>query len=133
MTNARDQYKTFWQRFWASFIDGLVFTPMSLFDKYLTAPARGPRILISWAILSYSTYWLYSVLLHAKRGQTVGKKAMGVKVMDSSEQRFPTLGQAFLRDAVYIVISVGSLAYFIYLILAHKYVTGNKQVNGVPG
>lgn len=71
--------------------------------------------------------------VHARRGQTVGKKAMGVKVLDVSEQRIPTFGQAFLRDAVYIVMSVGSLAYFIYLVSVHQYVTGNEQVNGVPG
>jgi uncharacterized RDD family membrane protein YckC len=125
-----DKYKTFGPRFWAGFIDGLVFLPIGFFDNYLSAPARGPIILISWAIVSYSAYWLYSVSLHARYGQTIGKKAMHVKVMDVSEERIPSLGQAFLRDVGYIVINISAL---IYIVAAHKYVTGSEQVNSLPG
>jgi len=128
-----DKYKTFGPRFWASFIDGLVFLPIGFFDNYLSAPARGPIVLISWAIVSYSAYWLYSVSLHARYGQTIGKKAMHVKVMDVSEERIPSLGQAFLRDVGYIAINISALVYFIYIVVAHKYVTGSEQVNGLPG
>ncbi len=128
-----EKYKTFWPRFWAGFIDGLVFLPLSLFDDYLLSPARGPAILISWAIVSYTAYWLYSVLLHAHYGQTVGKRAMHVKVMDVSEERIPSLAQAFLRDIGYIILSIFSLLYFIYLVVAHKYVSGTEQINSLPG
>ncbi len=128
-----EKYRTFWPRFWAGFVDGLVFLPVSLFNNYLSTPARGPTILISWAIVSYSAYWLYSVLLHARYGQTVGKRAMHVKVMDVSEGRIPSLKQAFLRDVAYIAINTASLVYFIYLVVAHKYVNGTEQINGLPG
>jgi len=30
-----DKYKTFGPRFWADFIDGLIFLPICLFDNYL--------------------------------------------------------------------------------------------------
>jgi len=130
---AMGKYKTFVARFWAGFVDGLVFLPITLFDEYLSAPARGPIILISWAIVSYSAYWLYSVSLHARYGQTLGKKAMHVKVMDVSEERIPSWGQAFLRDVGYIAINTSSLIYFIYIVVAHKYVTGMEQVNSLPG
>jgi len=127
-----DKYKTFGPRFWAGFIDGLVFLPLGLFENYLSAPARGPIILISWAIVSYSAYWLYSVSLHARYGQTVGKRVMHVKVMDVSEERIPSLRQALLRDVGYIVINASSLVYFIYIVVAQKYVTGTEQVNSLP-
>jgi uncharacterized RDD family membrane protein YckC len=128
------RYRTFWQRFCAGFIDGLVFIPITFFDHYLSSPARGPTILIAWAIVSYTSYWLYSVLLHARYGQTVGKRAMGVKVMDVSETKIPSVAQASLRDVGYIVINISSLIYFIYLVVGHKYVTGPQQVeNGLPG
>src|SRR5882672_3608986 len=116
-----DKYRTFGPRFWAGFIDGLVFLPVSIFDNYLSSPARGPGILVAWAIFSYSIYWLYSVLLHARYDQTVGKRVMHVKVMDVSEERIPSLAQAFLRDAGYIILNISSLIYFIYLVMAHKY------------
>ena len=128
-----DKYHTFGPRFWAGFIDGLVFLPISLSDTYLSSPARGSMILISWAIVSYSAYWLYSVSLHARFGQTLGKRAMHVKVMDISEERIPSLGQAFLRDVGYIILNISSLVYFVYIVVAHKYVTGTEQVNSLPG
>jgi uncharacterized RDD family membrane protein YckC len=127
-----DKYKTFGPRFWAGFIDGLVFLPISLFDDYLSSPARGTVILISWGIISYTAYWLYSVLLHARYGQTLGKRAMHVKVMDISEERIPSLAQAFLRDIGYIAINTCSLFYFIYIVVAHKYVNGAEQINSLP-
>jgi uncharacterized RDD family membrane protein YckC len=128
-----DQYKTFGKRFWAGFIDGLVLFPISLFDSYLSAPARGPVILVSWAIFSYSAYWIYSVLLHARYGQTVGKRVMHVKVLDVSEERIPSLAQAFLRDSGWIILNVFTLIYFIYLVLTHKYIHGTEQVDTLPG
>jgi uncharacterized RDD family membrane protein YckC len=128
-----DKYKTFGPRFWAGFVDGLVFLPINVFDSYLSSPARGPTILISWAIVSYSAFWLYSVSLHARYGQTLGKRAMHVKVMDVSEERIPSLRQAFLRDVGYIALNTSSLIYFIYTVVAHKYVTGTEQVNSLPG
>jgi uncharacterized RDD family membrane protein YckC len=128
-----DRYKTFGKRFWAGFIDGLVLFPISLFHNYLSAPARGPVILVSWAIFSYSAYWIYSVLLHARYGQTVGKRVMQVKVLDVSEERIPSLVQAFLRDSGWIILNNFMLIFFIYLVLAQKYIHGTEQVETLPG
>ena len=128
-----EKYRTFWPRFWAGFVDGLVFLPVTLFDKYLSSPAREPGVLIAWAIFSYSAFWVYSVLMHARYGQTLGKKALGVKVLDVSEERIPSLRQAFLRDVVYVALSVFSLIFFIYLVAAHKYVDESVLENSLPG
>jgi uncharacterized RDD family membrane protein YckC len=46
---------------------------------------------------------------------------MGVKVLDVSESRIPTLSQALLRDAVYIVVNTITLAYLFYLVLGGEY------------
>ena len=128
-----DQYKTFGKRFWAGFIDGLVLLPLSSFNDYLSAPARGPLILVTWAIFSYSAYWIYSVLLHARYGQTVGKRVMHVKVLDVSEERIPSLAQAFLRDSGWIIINISMLIYLVFLVLTHKYIHGTEQADTVPG
>ncbi len=124
-----DRYSTFWPRFWAGFIDGLVFLPISLSDNYLSAPARGTIILIGWAVFSYPAYWIYSVVLHVRRGQTVGKKSQRVKVLDISEERIPSLSQALLRDIGSIVLSSCGLLYFLYLVLTQQYTT-NANVSG---
>ncbi|MEZ0254741.1 MAG: RDD family protein [Chthoniobacter sp.] len=126
------KYHTFWPRFCAGFVDGLVFIPLDLVDGYLSAPARGPFVLIVWAVLSYSAYWLYSVLLHARYGQTLGKMATRIRVLDLSEERIPSLRQAFIRDVGYILLNTFSLAWFVYLVIAGRY-SGVADVPTGPG
>jgi uncharacterized RDD family membrane protein YckC len=106
--------------------------PIGFLDGYLTSPDRSPFILVAWGIISYTAYWLYSVLLHARYGQTLGKMATRVKVLDVSEERLPTLRQAFIRDIGYIVLNTLSLCYLIYLVVAGQYVPG-AEVTTLPG
>jgi len=126
------KYHTFWPRFWAGFVDGLVFLPVNFLDAYLSAPARGPFVLIVWAVISYSLYWLYSVLLHARYGQTLGKMATKIKVLDLSEEHIPSLRQAFIRDIGYILLNTLSLVWFLYLVVAGHY-TSQVDVLFGPG
>jgi uncharacterized RDD family membrane protein YckC len=116
-----DKYSTFWPRYWAGVVDGLVLLPLSLADNYLETPERNKLVLLGWGFVSYSAYWLYSVLLHARFGQTLGKMAMGVKVLDLSETRIPTFKQAVLRDIGYIVLNCGCFIYFAVLVATQRY------------
>jgi uncharacterized RDD family membrane protein YckC len=59
--------------------------------------------------------------MHARFGQTIGKKAMRIRVMNINEDRIPTLGQAVLRDIGEIGPGILGSAYAIALILADKY------------
>src|SRR4030095_964195 len=127
------KYHTFWPRFWAGFVDGLVFLPISFLDGYLSAPARGAFVLIVWGVVSYSVYWLYSVLLHTRYGQTLGKMAAKVRVLDLSEERIPSLRQAFIRDIGYIVLNSLSLFWFLYLVVAGRYANQADIVSGPGG
>ena len=127
-----EKYHTFWRRFWAGFVDGLIFMPVALLDMFFAAPERSPAVIIIWGMISYSMYWLYSVVLHARYGQTLGKMATGVKVLDVSEEQIPTLRHAFIRDSGYIVLNTFSLAYLIYLVAAGQYVRG-AEVSNIPG
>jgi len=126
------KYQTFWPRFCAGFVDTLVLIPIGFIDGYLKSPERGSLILIAWAVVSYTTYWLYSVLLHARYGQTFGKMAARVKVLDVSEQCVPTLRQAFIRDIGYIALNTFLLFYLIYLVVAGQYVV-DAEVTTLPG
>lgn len=124
------KYKTFWRRFWAGFVDGLVFLPISWLDGFLFDPQRDLGVLVVWAIISYSAYWLYSVLLHARYGQTLGKMVAKVQVLDLSEERIPTLKQAFVREAGYIILNTLSLIWFIYLVVTRRYTDTSQLING---
>jgi len=57
---------------------------------------------------------------------------MHVKVLDVSEERIPSIGQALLRNIGYIALNFASLTYFLYLVVAGKYVIGTEQLEGSP-
>lgn len=127
-----DRYKTFSRRFWAGIIDGLVFIPLGFFNIYFSSPARSLVTLVVWAVFFYSCQWAYSVILHALYGQTIGKRLMHVKVLDVSEQRLPSLSQALIRDSGGILLDLGSLIYFIFLIVKHGYVHRGEYDDSLP-
>jgi uncharacterized RDD family membrane protein YckC len=126
------RYHTFWPRFWAGFVDGLVLMPIAIIDNWFFDPERSGAVILGWAAVSYPAQWLYSVLMHARDGQTVGKKATAVRVMDVSEDRTPSLRQAFLRDIGQIVFSALAFIYLAYLVLNGSYAT-DGQVSTIPG
>jgi uncharacterized RDD family membrane protein YckC len=107
----------------------LVFVPLGLLERSLSISERGPAILIIWSVLSYSAYWLYSVCLHARYGQTIGKMITRVKVLDRSERRVPTIREAFLRDTGYILLSICSLVSFVYVVCTGRYVPGKETAS----
>jgi uncharacterized RDD family membrane protein YckC len=117
-----NRYSTFGARFLAGIIDGLVFIPLGIIDVFvINSPDDGVALFLIWSAIVYSSAWLYTVLLHARYGQTLGKRAMGVKVLDVSESRIPTLSQAFLRDSVYIVLNTVTFVYLVVLVLRGDY------------
>ena len=128
-----ERYRTFWERFWAGVLDGLVLLPISIMNHFISKPGRPAAVLISWATFFFFSVLAYSILMHARFGQTVGKMLMGVKVWDVSEGRLPSLRQAFLRDIGNVVPNVAALAYFIFLVASQRYVGHGEEVNSLPG
>jgi uncharacterized RDD family membrane protein YckC len=110
------KYQTFWPRFWAGWIDALVFVPLWLIDSWLEG-TKVPLLLALWYVLYTLSFDIYSVVMHAKYGQTIGKMAMGVRVLDLSEAKL-SLRQALLRDAVPIAFSVIAIVQGLPLVLA---------------
>lgn len=108
-----DRYRTGGRRFVAGLIDGLVLLPIDWVARWVLDSDQ-PFILVAIALLvRYESAWVYSVLMHGFRGQTVGKMLCGVKVLDLSEQPI-TIKQAFLRDSVVIAIDTISLVFGFY-------------------
>src|SRR5688572_8940459 len=103
------RYTTFDRRFVAGIIDGFVLMPIGIADAWLLAPERGPVVILAWSVLSHNAYLLYSVVLHWRKGQTVGKMLTGITVLDVSEARLPTLRQALLRDSFPIAMTLAYL------------------------
>lgn len=111
------KYSTGGSRFVAGFVDGLVLLPIGMMDGWIIRPDSSATLLAGWLIISYSAAWAYSVLMHSRYGQTVGKMLCNVKVLDISEQPI-TIRQAFLRDSVIIIINIASLMVSLYIVIA---------------
>ncbi len=111
------KYRTFWPRLCAGFVDGLVFLPLSgaflWGNSFLTPGARAAVTVLLTALML-----AYSVLMHGQYGQTLGKMALKVKVLDVSEARPITYRQAVLRDGPWIVLSVLGLFWQVPDLLA---------------
>jgi len=102
-------YQTFWRRFWAGAIDGVVFFPIFLVNRWVWSHVSSVAVLGFWHVLNASLWLVYSVIGHAVWGQTVGKRVTGVKVMQLSGDPLG-LKRALLRDAASWVIAIVNVA-----------------------
>ena len=97
-------YRTFWRRLGAAILDALVLTPFWLILEWLSPADGGVGFLGLW-VLSNALGIAYSILLHARYGQTLGKRATGVLVLDVNGGNL-TMRQAVLRDLPNIILSL---------------------------
>lgn len=128
------KYKTFWRRFWASIIDSIIISiPIFALDylllyehvgigeksvsNYLQSYNKG--LINSTLILSTLSpliHIVYSVYLTGIHGGTLGKKAMGITVLDGDdEQSFIGIKRAVIRDLPYIIAECIGIAYMIVI------------------
>jgi len=106
-----EKYNTFLPRFCAFIIDGIVFIPFYELNKFIWSHHSEHSLvtLALWHVLYALSYFTYSIFLHGKYGQTVGKIATGVKVVDFSETPL-RMSQAVRRDIVPLILVLVSLA-----------------------
>ncbi len=109
------KYKTGLKRLGAAIIDGIVFTPFMFMEHWLFSKTEDLVIKISWTLFVLILSLSYSILLHYKYGQTIGKWVTDLKVVDISETKSITLKQSLLRDSFYIITEIAALVYFAFL------------------
>ena len=86
-------YSTFWQRFFASFIDGLILIPFIVIDTFNKSTWKSlPLFLITFLIAL-----AYKPLLEAKYKATVGKMAMKLTIVDINFNN-PSIKNIILRN-----------------------------------
>ena len=96
------EYAGFWIRFLAAIIDGLILSAVSALFSFLLIPSMGFFGLILLCIY----HWLFTGI----KGQTPGKMALGIQVINASGEK-PGLGIAALREIPGKIIS--TLVFFI--------------------
>lgn len=101
-------YATFWERFAASFIDGLIVGAGTfVVNRFI--------IVNPWGNMTFNVLvgWLYNALLLSGPNQaTIGKKAMGIKVTDTRGQRISfarATGRHFATFLSAIILAIGYL------------------------
>lgn len=92
------RYATFWQRFAAGMLDMLVFLPLAVI-QWLVDPAwkQGAFAL---SVVSTCLGLSYHIYAHGRFGQTIGKWAMGIRVMRAHGGGRIGWRQAGLRSSV---------------------------------
>lgn len=108
------KYDTFGPRFCTGFVDNVVLWPVGFVAMWVLF-IEPPLAIAAVVIVGRDLLWLaYTVLLHAKYGQTVGKRVCHVKVVDSRTEGPLTFRQALLRESIPLVMCLGFAVYQIY-------------------
>jgi uncharacterized RDD family membrane protein YckC len=100
------RYNTFWPRFWAGWIDALVFIPIYFLDSWIFShDFIGLINFLYYALVSSLGFYFYSVFMHGRYGQTLGKMAMEIRVY-SVDGKHLGYQKAIFRDSIIIVVAV---------------------------
>jgi uncharacterized RDD family membrane protein YckC len=104
-----EKYQTFTPRLFALIIDALIFFPLYFLDNWIKYEVNSvPAILALWLLVSTAMHPVYSILMHGLYGQTLGKMAMKVKVVDAFEKPI-TFHHALLRELPYLSFTFSSI------------------------
>ncbi|MBC8046182.1 MAG: RDD family protein [Fimbriimonadaceae bacterium] len=98
-------YAGFWERVGASFIDFLIMIPVIVIT---VINAVNWKSLILSIILGL--VWItYKIYLEGTRGNTIGKKAMRIRIVDANMQTI-NMSKSITRNCLYIINTIVGLA-----------------------
>jgi uncharacterized RDD family membrane protein YckC len=103
-------YASWWRRFVAFMIDGMLFTPLGMlqYKTWQTSPQLAALMVIPTSIIPMA----YFVVCHGVWGRTIGKLAVGTRVL-AIDGSCISWRQAVLRSAVDILLLIpATYAYF---------------------
>ena len=79
-------------------------------------------MLIVVFLINHAYLWFYSIYMHGRWGQTVGKMTTRVKVVDAVSEEPISYKKALLRDSIPILVLFPLLVYSLYqLIIGSEY------------
>jgi len=92
-----------WQRVAAYWLDGLTVRAICWVLFFVFAPSLmsgSTAALVAFVVLVLAAPVVYETMLHAIRGQTMGKWKMGIEVVGCEHAELLTIGRAFARSVV---------------------------------
>lgn len=112
----RKKYRTFWRRFGAAAVDCLALWPLFSLEEWLEVRqatiAEDALCLVLFCLAPY----IYSIYLHGRFGQTLGKRLLRIKVVDVSGDAL-TMAQVFRRELINLPLSLWALVTSLVVIL----------------
>ncbi|TPW12466.1 MAG: RDD domain containing protein [bacterium] len=111
MTDDMLQYRTFWRRFGASLVDGIIFMPLMWPGMWILSHAS-PPVILAWICLGSAISFTYTIGMHAAFGQTIGKMVTRIQVRDVSGRPLRP-SQAVRREAINLALFLVSLGFYV--------------------
>lgn len=108
------RYQNFWRRFAAALIDRFILGAAT--QVLSLSLGAGGATSTFFTVLVMLAAEAYSVVMVAVRGQTLGKMALGVKVVRATDEGPAGWGRALLRRLPTTLISVGTLTWLFVAI-----------------
>ncbi|HHO56218.1 MAG TPA: RDD family protein [Trueperaceae bacterium] len=108
-----EKYQTLWPRFFAPYFDSLVFWPLTgLLFIILLLVNTPAKILMLTSFIIGLVRTVYRMYFTGRFGQTIGKMACKVKVVDAKTGADISYLQAVLRNIISIVSTVIAIVFF---------------------
>jgi len=110
------KYATFWLRVCARIGDTIIFLPADVISYILVIHPTAPWVRVVWFLIRRCVRLVYEILMHGIYGQTLGKMACHVRVLDISERPL-SMKQAVLRNIVDIILLPVCLWIYLPLVI----------------
>ena len=115
---ATKEYATAFPRFWVGFIDSGVLWPVGFLGTITCLSDVSPFITAVVLLLQSLAWIFYTVFLHARYGQTIGKMVTKVRVVDYRTSEKLTFKQACLRESIPFALTLCLMSYQLFAVLA---------------
>ncbi len=117
------KYLTFWPRFWAVWIDGIIFAIILYAECFVFGVEFNIKDEFLKA-LNAIQFSIYVIFMHGYFGQTLGKMVVKVKVLNHDTETDINIKQALRRESVNLVLNIC----WVLIILA---VVASLEMSGI--
>jgi len=99
------KYSTFWPRFFAAIIDGILFALILYIECLLFDIEYNSQDRLIQA-LNGVQFAIYAIFMHGYFGQTLGKMLMNIKVLNHETETAIDIKQALKRESVNLTLNI---------------------------
>ncbi|MEP6902967.1 MAG: RDD family protein [Actinomycetota bacterium] len=127
-----EKYKTFAPRLVALLIDSFIMLPIAILDDWFRQAEFSPLFFYIWIPLSALVLPVYMIMMHGLYGQTLGKMAMNIKVLNVTEEPLK-FNQAIWREIPQLIFNIGAIILGIVFLAQDPEAENVKMSYGIFG